>query len=223
MIAYLCGKTIEVQEGRIVLGMQQGDNPKHLVGYQIYTPTSPQYLQTILSETKEFFIYTHIREDQFDLYGFMTALEKEIFLTLLTVNGIGPKGALSLLSKVELPYLVSAILNEDKESLQKIPGIGKKTAERVVVELADAIHKKIENGLLPREWMKGSSEHVQTQNISYSKIPPSPLKDALSALVGLGYKEGEALSILQKIQDSISPTPTKADEFIKLALKNISS
>ena len=152
VIGYLNGKFLEIQDGKAVV-IPSGSG----IGYSVSLPFSSRYEELHTGAQAELWVYSHVREDAFDLYGFLSREEKEIFLTLLTVNGIGPKGALGILSKVEIPTLVAAILEGDQETLTEIPGIGKKTAERVVVELRDSLRKKAENGTLPAEWLRAAS------------------------------------------------------------------
>src|SRR5690606_31081959 len=88
------------------------------------------------------FVYTHVREDAMELYGFSTREEKELFLVLIGVSGIGPKAALKVLSAVPPEELIQAIVHGDRAALTRVPGIGKKTAERVVLELSDSLKKR---------------------------------------------------------------------------------
>src|SRR3954466_12919629 len=132
MIGYLRGQVMEYADGRVLLAVGSRESA---VGYSVTVPQGPSYLSILPESSAELFIYTHVREDALDLYGFRTRAEKDVFLTLLTVNGIGPKLALGVLSGADAGPLVRAILDGDKDCLTRIPGVGKKIAERVVLEL----------------------------------------------------------------------------------------
>lgn len=225
MIGYLNGKFLEVQDGKAVV-IPSGSG----IGYAVALPFSSRYETLHAGSPAELWIHSHVREDAFDLYGFLSREEKEIFLTLLTVNGIGPKGALGILSKVEIPTLVAAILEGDQESLTEIPGIGKKTAERVVVELRDSLRKKAENGTLPADWLRaasvaGAAASGGTKTSGSVAFATLAFKEAKDALVGLGYREAEVVQILRKVQDSKSPSGSPAsgrtEDIVKQALKEL--
>lgn len=216
MIGYLSGKILEIQDGKTLVAIAG-------VGYAVTVPTGGKYSTLHAGESKEFWIHTHVREDALDLYGFLSREEKEIFLTLLTVNGIGPKGAMGILSKVEIPTLVRAILEGDQESLTEIPGIGKKTAERVVVELKDSLKKKAENGALPAEWLMtaasvGASTSAKATSFAFATLA---FKEAKDALVGLGYRDQEVIQALKRVQDSAPKPSSKTEEVVKQALKEL--
>src|SRR3954454_8889373 len=134
MIGYLRGEVLEHTEGRMLF-LVAG------VGYAVSVPTRSSYFSFAPGFATDLHIHTHVREDALDLYGFSSRVEKEIFLTLLTVNGVGPKMALGILSRVEPDELIRAVVEGDKDSLTRVPGIGKKTAERVVLELSDKMRK----------------------------------------------------------------------------------
>ena len=223
MIGYLHGKFLEVAEGKAIV-IPSGSG----IGYAVALPLSSRYESLHAGASAELWIHSHVREDAFDLYGFLSREEKEIFLTLLTVNGIGPKGALGILSKVEIPTLFTAILEGNQESLTEIPGIGKKTAERVVVELRDSLRKKAENGQLPAEWMRAAAS---VGALGATKVGGAvafatvAFKEAKDALVGLGYREAEVVQVLRKLQDSKAASGAeqsgKTGEVIKQALKEL--
>lgn len=221
MIGFLAGKIMENQDGKLLVTMSMGGGSS--VGYQVSTPTSARYDALTVGSSTELYIHTHVREDAFDLIGFLTRAEKEIFLTLLSVNGIGPKGALGILSKVEMTTLLQAVLNDDKDSLTDVPGIGKKTAERIVLELADPLRKKMEAGLLPQEWLVSTPSPALGKREMPSGVLMSTklFKEAKDALVGLGYREQEITSALKRIQETDKKEFAKTEEIVKLALKEL--
>ena len=145
MLSYLSGVIKERQNGEMILAV--GSESTGWVGYQVRTPDHVRYEALIPGERAELYVYSHIREDAFDLYGFISAAEKNLFTTLLSVSGVGPKLGLGLLSHTEAPTLIEMILSEDKAALTNISGVGKKTAERMVLEMKDLIQKKQEQGL----------------------------------------------------------------------------
>lgn len=180
MIAYLKGKLIEAHPTHVLLDV-------HGVGYHILIPVSSY--DRLPAPGKDCKILTHlaIREDAHILYGFMSAVERELFLLLVqTVSGIGPKIALNVLSGMTPTMFRGAVANGDVKALSRIPGLGKKTAERVIVELKDKIGKV-------GDWEAKSEER---------KASPAEAKlsDAVAALVALGYKQPDALKRIKAAQ-----------------------
>ncbi len=170
------------------------------VGYQAYV--SKTGLGNLPSVGGEAFlhIYTHVREDQITLFGFTTPEEKQIFLRLLDVSGIGPKMALSILSGMAPHDVVQAVVKEDLARLYSIPGVGKKTAERIVVDLKDKFLKEF-------------------AGIGAQKPVNKPLyNDSLSALVNLGYQRMTAEKILANVS---LDDHTSVQSVIKHALKEM--
>ncbi len=165
MIAYLRGRILEKHPNRLVIDVSG-------VGYDVFVPLSTFYgLGDPGSETA-LRIHTHVREDALVLYGFSTLLEQELFERLIGVSGIGPKVALAVLSGIEPLDLIRAIERGDLARLTAIPGVGKKTSERIVLELKDR---------LPR---------AQVAAVAAGAAAPEPSTlrdDLLSALVNLGY------------------------------------
>ena len=164
MIAHLRGRLFDKQPNRIVIDVNG-------VGYDVSVPLSTFYGLGDEGHEIALRIHTHVREDALSLYGFATTLELTVFERLIGISGIGPKLALAVLSGIETPELVRAIERGDVARLTAIPGVGKKTSERIIVELKDR---------LPR---------LRTESAVASGAPgPSALRDdVLSALVNLGY------------------------------------
>ena len=164
MIAQLRGRIVEKQPNRIVVDVNG-------VGYDVLVPLSTFYGLGESGAEIALRIHTHVREDALLLYGFATRLEQELFERLISVSGIGPKVALAVLSGIEPAELIRAIHQADLARLTAIPGVGKKTSERIVLELKDR---------LPRV------EHTPAHD--GSSVQPSALRDdVLSALMNLGY------------------------------------
>ena len=165
MIAHLRGSILEKHPNRIVIDVNG-------VGYDVFVPLSTFYGLGDAGAGVALRIHTHVREDAFVLYGFATLLEQELFERLIGVSGIGPKVALAVLSGIEPQDLIRAIERGDLARLTAIPGVGKKTSERIVLELKDR---------LPR---------VQTAAAAAgAAVPEAPAlrDDVVSALVNLGY------------------------------------
>lgn len=218
MIGYLKGRILEHQDGKMLVAVSGGGD-EGAVGYQVTIPHSPSYGAYLPGKLVELFVYTHVREDQLDLYGFTDRLEKDLFMTLLSVNGIGPKGAMSILSAAEPETLVGAILNGDKDSLTKIPGIGKKTAERVVLELGDTVRKKFDSGAYGGSAAR-SGTGATAKPVQLSLKPENALvRDAKDALIGLGYREQDTLSVLNQIMKEHAPK--RVEDLIRTALQQL--
>ena len=138
MIAYLRGRVIEKQPNRMIVDVAG-------VGYDVAVPLSTYYTAGETGSEITLRIHTHVREDQLALYGFATPLELAVFERLIGVSGIGPKLALAVLSGIEPRELVGAIQRADIARLTRIPGVGKKTAERISMELRDRLPKALES------------------------------------------------------------------------------
>ena len=164
MIAFLRGRILEKQPSRVIVDVSG-------VGYDVSVPLSTFYTAGEPGADIALRIHTHVREDALSLFGFATRIEQELFERLIGVTGIGPKVALAVLSGIEPQELVGAIQRDDLGRLTAIPGVGKKTAERIVLELKDR---------LPR------LEHTPAPE--GTPVPASALRDdVLSALMNLGY------------------------------------
>ncbi|MFL6195708.1 MAG: Holliday junction branch migration protein RuvA [Thermoanaerobaculia bacterium] len=168
MIGYLQGTLLKAEPDRLLLDVQG-------VGYEVHIPLSTWYeVEKRRNERIRLFVHTHMREDGITLYGFWTEREKQIFGRLIGVSGIGPRLAQVTLSGMPPDDLLSAIARGDLGRLATIPGVGKKTAERMVLELRDKM----------RELAAGLSEAAS------EAAPADP--DVVSALVNLGYKASQA-------------------------------
>lgn len=230
MIGYLQGEILENGEGKLLLGV--GDRSSTgVVGYAVSIPQSAGYGAYLPGQRIEVFVYTHIREEAFDLYGFHSKFEKELFLTLLTVNGIGPKSALGIISSVQPSQLVDAIIQGDQAFLTRIPGIGKKTGERVVVELRDLVRKKVDLGLFTQADKAGKSKLKSSLNDSANGFPGTAsaesiahsnmFEDAKSALLGLGYREQEVHQLLNRVLEDEEFHPQRPEDLIRTALRQL--
>jgi holliday junction DNA helicase RuvA len=175
------------------------------VGYQIFTT------QSLLSQVEigqAIFLYTiqHVREDAVQLFGFLDPNEKSTFVTLQSVTGIGPKASLSILNAASPAQLAAAIDREDAAFLTQLPGVGKKTAQRLIVELKDKF------GYYP------SSDVQPSTRPSMQEIPQDMMQEVSGTLAALGYQEREIRDVLQRIRQA-DPLPTTVEAWVKLALR----
>ncbi len=193
MIARLFGRVADKQPNRLIVDVSG-------VGYDVQVPLSTYYVTPDVGGEMALRIHTHVREDQLALYGFSTELELTMFEKLIAVSGIGPKVALSVLSGIEPRDLVGAIQRNDLARLTAIPGVGKKTAERICVELRDRLPKAIE---------------------ATPATPADSMRDDLvSALGNLGYHRQAIDKVLDKLLSG--PTETKFADALRAALKELS-
>lgn len=195
-------------------GMLTFKSPGHItvevsgVGYRIFIPLSTFYELSDEGTMVRLHVYTAVREDAIHLFGFCTSEEKQLFEMLLTVNGIGPKLALNLLSGITPRDFIGAVSTEDRAALTRVPGVGKKMAERIILELRDKLL------MLGGEAARGGVKD-KTGNLDNLR------EDALSALVNLGYKKSTAKTILDRVFDD-SPGLISLEETLKKALQMMS-
>lgn len=196
MIAQLSGKLIHKSPEYSIIDVNG-------VGYRVFTPFSTFYELPDIENQVTLHTYTNVREDALQLFGFLTIDEKEIFQLLIGVSGIGPKLAVNILSGITPEELKGALLNGNLVRLTAIPGIGKKTAERMVLELRDKVLK------LHKEKPGVQAKPALTSD--------EVLEDAISALVNLGYKRPQAEGALEKVKKE-NPD-SDIEEMIRGALK----
>mgnify|MGYP002511096430 CR=1 FL=1 len=199
MIGFVKGRIDEISEENVVVDIGGfGCNVK------ISSETAAQ-LSGVNEEVK-LYTYTCVREDLFQLYGFLTRDELEIFKKLITVNGIGPKGGLAILSVMSADNLRFAIIAGDAAAIAKAPGIGKKTAERVILDLKDKV--SIEDTFASKEMTQLTEKTVDKQ----------AKNEAVEALTALGYSASDALRAVNMVsfEENMS-----VETILKLALKNM--
>ena len=170
------------------------------IGYRLFVPLSSYYALPESGEVS-LHVHTHVREDALLLYGFMTMEEKDLFSTLIGISGIGPKLAINILSHSAVDDLKTAICAENVTQLSSLPGIGKKTAERLVLELKDKI---------------GLPTGAAAEAPASSAAALDPMNDIISALVNLGYKENQARKVLGSME--VAPD-SSMEQILKGALK----
>jgi holliday junction DNA helicase RuvA len=195
MIAHLSGTLLSKQATSVILDVSG-------VGYEVSIPLSTFYELEDAGSTIQLRIYTHVREDALQLYGFKTARERELFLRLISVSGIGPKLGITLLSGMSADEMISSIRTNNLAKLTLIPGVGRKTAERLVMELRDkvaSLSAEVEEDL----GTKTDAAAVPTED--------SMRADALSALLNLGYQRNAAE---KAVTAAMSETPDVSVESI---------
>ncbi|MBM4124214.1 MAG: Holliday junction branch migration protein RuvA [Nitrospira sp.] len=198
MIAALTGRLAFKAPSHVTLDVQG-------VGYEVFIPLSTFYALPDLNEAASLSIHTHLREDAIQLFGFLTAHEKDAFILLTGISGIGPKLALSVLSSLSIPDFVSAVQTGDLDKLSTVPGIGKKSAARIALELKDKVER-----------LHPAATAAQTLAEPLDRLQ----EDALSALVNLGYKPAEVKESLKRLAGS-SPETRPLKDLIREVLKDL--
>lgn len=200
MIQYIKGTLADMDTESVTIDNQG-------IGFQVFISGQTfEYLPKIGAEIK-MYIYFQVKEDGFTLFGFLTKDDLRIFKLLISVNGVGPKGALAILSVLTPDDLRFAVIADDAKAISKAPGIGAKTAQRVVLELKDKL--KLEDAFSPKD------ELVKNPAIELEK---GVRQEAFLALTSLGYSATEASSVLAGIE--ITPE-SDVEDVLKLALKNM--
>ena len=182
MYAFFKGKVDNILNDRIIIDVNN-------VGYEIMIPESSLFSIEIGDEIKVY-TYLHVREDEMRLFGFLSNSELELFKKLITVSGLGPKGAMGIISKVDIESLCIAIATEDLASLKSVPGIGPKMAQKIIFELKDKVLKE-QGGVV-----KAKEKKVNTENID----------EAMTALEVLGYSQKQLKEVINKLdlkEDSV--------------------
>ena len=198
MIAFIQGKIDHKEPSHVVVNVGG-------VGYEIKISVNT-YTKIKSEESFKFTTYLHVREDAQILYGFSDGEEKKLFLHLISVSGIGPNTALTMLSSMEVNEIRSAIVGDDVKAIQSVKGIGLKTAQRVILDLKDKIQKE---GLLENA-VSGGKPSIIEQFVAK--------EDALAALISLGFNKATAEKNIDAILKK-STTDITSEELIKAALK----
>jgi len=190
MIAHVFGKVAEKFNGSLVIDV-------HGVGYEVSVATN-DFDAVVLDQEVKFYTYHHVREQSEELFGFSSLAAKKLFEMLITVQGVGPKAALAILSLGDTEQVRNAIANADSSFVQKATGVGKKTAERVVVDLSDKVG-------LPTHY--GRTETPLQTELNTSD-------EALEALMALGYTLADATKALENVDINL-PTSQRVTEALK--------
>jgi len=205
MIGRLSGKILEKQPPQLLLDVNG-------VGYEIQASMTTFYELPELSQAVTLHTHLVVREDAQILYGFSTDQERVFFRQLIKINGVGPKLALTILSGISSVEFVQAVQNDDVTRLVRLPGIGKKTAERLIVEMRDRITQWIAESDSTNSDQNDSSLNQAAINTQQN----NPVQEAISALISLGYKQADA----NKMVARLNKENQSSEQLIKLALKN---
>lgn len=201
MYAYIKGELAEINTDHIVI--EAGG-----IGYQVFISLQTfDYLPSV-GENLKIYTYLYLREDAMILYGFLTKDDLELFKLLISVSGIGPKGGLAILSTLEADDLRFAILSGDAKAISKAPGVGGKTAQRVILELKDKLSLE--------DAFEAKTEHVQK---NMAAAGGSVKNDAVMALTALGYSSTESLKAVSAVEIT---EDMDVEEVLKTALKHLS-
>ena len=203
MIARLTGKIADVNFTQCIIDVNG-------VGYLVFIPMSTFDKLPREGEDASLNICTQVREDAISLYGFATILEKQLFEVLIGTTGVGPKLALSILSSMPVESFCSAIVNADLNVIKRISGIGKKTAERLIVELKDKVSKISQPLAAPG-----------VEAVSDEKA--AAMEDALAALEQLGFKRDSVNKVLLKIANTLPSEEATSENFIRKALQALNT
>ena len=201
MIAFVKGFIEDISEENVVIDTGN-------IGYNLKISTGTAARLPGIGAEVKLYTYTCVREDSFSLFGFLSRDDLEIFKKLITVNGIGPKGGLAILSVMTADSLRFAIMSGDAASIAKAPGIGKKTAERVILDLKDKI--SLEDTLVHRE--------MQAELHPFGQAQSHAQNEAVEALVALGYSGQDALRAVKGVAIT---EDMDVETILKLALKNM--
>lgn len=199
MIGYIKGTLAEVEEEAVLL-------ENNGIGYRIRIPLRVLERLPMVGESLQLYTYMHVREDAVSLSGFQSKDELEVFKLLLSVSGVGPKGALGILSVMSANDLRIAVHAQDAGAIAKAPGIGAKTAQRVIIDLKDRLN--LEDVLSPE-----TAEDAPIQ-----RAESVVQKDAIEALTALGYGASQAASAVRKVEITEDMT---VEECLKLSLKHL--
>jgi Holliday junction DNA helicase RuvA len=199
MIRHIRGEYLCYDNGSIVIETSAG------IGFRINIPDNSPLLLKEIGDIVSTFTYMNVKEDGISLYGFPDNESLKLFEQLISVNGVGPKAGLSILSLADVDTVKYYILNGDAKSICKANGIGKKTSERIILELSEKIEGDIDMNCINND-----------SNISSFRLVEEK-REAITALTTLGYTKNEATNAIEKIDNN----DLKAEEYIKIALRNL--
>ena len=201
MISYVRGELVAIEEEKVIIDVNG-------VGYGVFMPGQAISLLPSIGEEVRLHTYLNVKEDAMQLFGFLTRDDLKVFKLLISVSGIGPKGGLNILSQLSPDDLRFAVMANDAKTIAATPGIGKKTAEKLIIELKDKL--SIEDVL---------NKAVETEHVTNGVGTANEIHaEAIQALVALGYGSTEATKAVKKV---VVEDDTTVEDVLKLALKNI--
>lgn len=201
MIGYLKGELVEVKEQYVLVEVGN-------IGYEIFLPPSSIMELPARGSQLKLYTYLHVREDAMSLFGFLSKDDLEMFKLLITVNGIGPKGALGILSAISADDIRFAVLAEDAKTISKAPGIGAKTAGKLILELKDKF--KLETAF--EQKLMNETQRREGSGILAKR------EEAVQALTVLGYSSAEALKFVNQVDIT---EDMSSEDILKLCLKKM--
>lgn len=201
MYAYLNGIIADIEEDNCIIDVND-------IGYNVQISGQTMTRLPGIGERVKLFTYTNVKDDALQLYGFLSKADLEMFKKCITVSGIGPKGALGLLSAMDADDLRFAIISQDVKAISKAPGIGKRTAERLILELKDKL--TIDDTMINKE--------IAVYNGGTLSIDDAQKKEAVEALVALGYGQTESLKAVNAVPGG---DDMDAGALLKAALKKL--
>jgi Holliday junction DNA helicase RuvA len=204
VIAWLEGLLRERGPTRVVLDV-------HGVGYELFVPLSTSEALPELGKTVAILVHTAVREDAIQLFGFLTPIERELFLLLLKANRVGPRLALTILSGMEPRRLLAVLRDGDAKGLRKVPGVGPKLAERIAVELRDDAAK-----------LAGRLVDDRAEALVPAMNAVEPEEELLSALVNLGYPRSQAERVVAAVLAE-APPDARIEALIRIALRRLAN
>ena len=203
MITYLRGEVAAVYDGRVVLDVNG-------VGFQIFVSTRDAADMPAVGEEVRIHTYMSVSEDAMRLYGFLSEDDLNVYRTMITVSGVGPKAALGVLGAMSANEIRFAVFSDDYKALSKAPGIGPKTAKKLILELKDKL--KLEDAL------ESLRQDGAAPDMSGAAASEAEMNDAVQALVSLGYSSTEALRAVRKVKIT---EDMQTQDVLKMALKYI--
>lgn len=198
MIGYLKGELADSRQGKIIIDVNG-------VGFEVIVSDKTRENMPSIGNEIKIYTYMCVREDDISLFGFSRHDEQDMFLKLITVSGVGPKGALAILSVLDVPDLKYAILSEEASKIAKAPSIGKKTAERIIIDLKDKIDRSEIIGVTSSDEKEASSGKITGEKA-----------DAVDALVSLGYDRKSSEKAVLSVENSDS---MNSSDILKQALR----
>lgn len=197
MISYIRGRLVAIEEEKVVVDVNG-------VGYGVFMPKQSIMLLPAIGSEVKIHTFLNVKEDALQLYGFLTKDDMEVFKLVIGVSGIGPKGGLNILSQLSADGLRFAVLSDDVKAISASPGIGKKTAEKLILELKDKLS------------LEDAIAHSQANKVSSVAEDRRIQTDAVQALVALGYGNADALRAVKKVEITEN---VKVEDVLKAALK----
>ncbi len=206
MIGRLTGQVLACSPGRVLLDVAG-------VGYDLHIPLSTYYTLARESETAvSLHVHTHVREEALQLFGFASQEERAVFGLLIGISGVGPKLALAILSGIGVDDLIQTVREQDQGRLQKIPGVGKKTAERLLLELRDKLRDDLRSESIVGGHPQGAAAAAELAGLR---------PDAISALVNLGYSRDAAGRAVDRATENQGPAELTLEQVLRAALAGL--